>query len=155
MIDPAAILAELRSLPHETEWAEIKSKRNDCDFRDMCQYVSALSNEANLHQRPWGWLVLGLDDKTHAVVGTNYRSDPVRLDSIKHEVAQQLSGGHTIAAIYELRLPEGRVLLFQIPPAPLGQPIAYQGHFYGRAGESLVSLTLAKLDRLRGQTAED
>jgi len=56
MIDPATILAQLRELPHETEWVEFKAARSDFDFRDLCKYVSALANEANLHQEPGaGW----------------------------------------------------------------------------------------------------
>lgn len=155
MIIPLAVLAELRALPHETEWVEFKSARNEFTFSEICEYVSALANEANLHDRQWGWLVFGIENKHHSIVGTDYRRDPTKRDSLKHEVAQQLSGGHTIIAIHELMLPEGRVLLFQIPPAPPGQPIAYQGHYYGRAGESLTSLTLSKLDRIRHQGQAD
>ena len=43
------------------------------------------------------------------------------------------------------------MLLFEIPPAPRGMPIAWNGHFYGRAGESLVALGLDKLDLIRVQ----
>jgi ATP-dependent DNA helicase RecG len=155
MTDPLIILAELRALPHETEWAEFKTAATDFDSREICRYVSALANEANLAQRPWGWLVFGIHNETHVILGTAYRRDPARLDSLKHEVAQQLTDGHTIAAIHDLTLPEGRVLLFQIPPAPQGHPIAYQGHFYGRAGESLGALTLEELDRIRQPVQED
>jgi ATP-dependent DNA helicase RecG len=48
---------------------------------------------------------------------------------------------------------QGRVLLFEIPPAPMGMPISWQGHYYARAGESLVPLGLDKLDAIRAQTA--
>ena len=155
MIDPSATLAELRALPHETEWAEFKAARNDFDFRELCRYVSALANEANLHQRPYAWLVFGIDDRTRAIVGSNYRREADKLDRLKHEVAQQMSGGHTMSAIHELHVAEGRVLLFQIPAAPPGQPIAYQRHYFGRDGESLTGLSLTELDRLRAQAAED
>jgi ATP-dependent DNA helicase RecG len=39
--------------------------------------------------------------------------------------------------IHELNLPEGRVVMFQIPAAPRGIPIAFDGHYYGRDGEEL------------------
>ena len=46
--------------------------------------------------------------------------------------------------------------MFQIPPAPRGIPIGWKGHYYARSGESLTSLGLDKLDKIRGQTfAED
>jgi len=155
MTDPATILNELLALPHETEWVEFKEARTSYDSSDFCCYVSALANEANLAQRPWAWLVFGIKDKHHTIVGTDYRRDAAKLDSLKGEIAQQLTDGHTIAAIHEVIRPEGRVLMFQIPPAPLGRPIAYLGHFYGRAGERLGALTLEEQDRIRCQTAED
>jgi ATP-dependent DNA helicase RecG len=43
------------------------------------------------------------------------------------------------------------VILFQIPSAPKGLPVAFDGHFYGRDGKSLVPLNLEELDRIRYQ----
>ena len=43
-------------------------------------------------------------------------------------------------------------MLFEIPAAPRGIPIAWKGHYYGRAGESLTSLGIDKLDEIRAQT---
>lgn len=45
-----------------------------------------------------------------------------------------------------------RVVLFEIPSAPCGLPIAWKGHYYARAGESLTSLGLDKQDEIRQQT---
>lgn len=42
--------------------------------------------------------------------------------------------------------------MFEVPAAPRGMPIAWKGHYYARAGESLVSLGLDKLDEIRLQT---
>lgn len=39
-----------------------------------------------------------------------------------------------------------------LPAAPLGMPIAWKGHYYARAGESLTHLGLDKLDNIRQQT---
>jgi len=40
-----------------------------------------------------------------------------------------------------------RVLLFEIPAAPQATPVAFKGHWYGRDGESLVPLSLPKMER--------
>ncbi len=53
-----------------------------------------------------------------------------------------------------LDTPSGRVILFEIPAAPLGIPIARKGHYYARAGESLTPLGLDKLDDIRAQTRD-
>jgi ATP-dependent DNA helicase RecG len=58
--------------------------------------------------------------------------------------------------LIELSHPEcaagARVLMFRIPPAPRGTPVAWKGHYYGRAGESLVALG-PKFERMRMQSA--
>lgn len=144
-------LTELRSLPGETEWVEFKSARNSFDFDDLGKYFSALSNEANLKNQEYGWLVFGVNDN-HQIAGTNYRNNTASLQSLKHEIAQHTNNNLTFTEIYELNLPEGRVILFQIPPAQQGIPISWKGHFYGRDGESLVPLNLVELDHIRNQT---
>jgi len=58
----------------------------------------------------------------------------------------------TFRNLHELKMPEGRVVLLEIPAAPRGLPIAWKGHYYARAGESLISLGLDKLDEIRQQT---
>ncbi len=69
---------------------------------------------------------------------------------LKHEIAQQ-TNGLTFQEIYELNLPQGRVLMFQIPAAPAGMPTSWQGHYYGRDGESLGALSIQELDLIRHQ----
>ena len=41
--------------------------------------------------------------------------------------------------------------MFQIPAAPQGIPVAWEGHYYGRDGEQLVPLNLSELERIRKQ----
>ena len=41
--------------------------------------------------------------------------------------------------------------MFQIPAAPPGIPIAWEGHYYGRDGEELAPLNLEELERIRKQ----
>lgn len=143
------LLDELRALPAETEWVEFKEARHSFDSRKLAKYVSAIANEACLAGRPSGWLVFGVQNVNHAVVGTAYRIDAVKLHGLKHELAQHLTGGFTVKIIHEVDHPHGRVLLFEIPSAPAGIPIAYNGHWYGRDGESLVALGIEKLERIR------
>ncbi len=142
-------LDELRALPSETEWLESKEAKTSFDSRELGRYVSALANEARLADRDCGWLVFGVRNRDRAIVGTAYRHDPAKLQSLKHEIAQQLTGGLTFHTILELDHPDGRVLLFRIPAAPVGIPVAYQRHYYGRDGESLVGLSIDEIERIR------
>ena len=118
----------------------------------MGQYFSALSNEANLKGKPCAWLVFGIENNTHEVVGSQYKNSRPALDAMKKKIADQTTGRHTFVEIHELQYRNGkRVVMFEIPPAPQGIPIAYQGHYYGRDGESLQALSMDKIERIRNQ----
>ena len=146
------ILSDLRALPGETEIVEFKEAKNSFDFDKLGKYFSALSNEANLKGKPEAWLLFGIENKHRNIVGSNYRAnDRVALDSLKSEIANKTINRITFIEIHELATPEGRVVMFQIPAAPAGLPVAWEGHYYGRDGEALVPLNLEKIDRIRRQ----
>lgn len=146
-----AILSRLRALPAETEVVEFKKAKNGFGDDELGQYFSALSNEANLKSVPYAWLVFGVDDKTHEVLGSNYKQTRPSLDAMKKAIADQTTSRITFEEIYTLKYDGKRVVMFQIPAAPQGMPIAYQGHFYGRDGESLVALNIQEIETIRNQ----
>ncbi len=145
------LLNELRMLPSETEWVEFKAAKTTFSFKNLGQYFSALSNEANLKQKQQGWLIFGVHDKTRQIINTGYRPSRKDLDGLKGEIARRATGNLTFIEIHELSLPEGRVILFEIPPAPSGVPIAWKGHYYGRDGESLGALNIQEIEQIRNQ----
>ncbi len=149
------ILNHLRSLPGETEVVEFKEAKNGFDFGKLGKYFSALSNEANLNHKPHAWLIFGVQDNSHQIVGSHFRTSRKDLDSLKGEIAQLTTNKITFIEIYELSLSEGRVVMLQIPAAPKGIPIAFKGHYYGRDGEALVALNIEELERIRNATTED
>lgn len=144
-------LTEFLSLPAETEVVEFKTAGNDFDFKKLGKYFSALCNEANLKNRNEAWLIFGVDNEKN-IVGSNYRmGNRAALDSLKTEVANKTTNRISFMEIYELNLQQGRVVMFQIPPAPGGIPIAWEGHYYGRDNESLVALNIEEFERIRWQ----
>lgn len=64
------LVSELTGLPAETEWVEFK--HNNADPQLVAEYISALSNAAALCGKARGYLVWGVDDSTHEVVGTEF-----------------------------------------------------------------------------------
>ena len=149
-------LTELRNLPAETEIVEFKEAKTTYDFTKLGKYFSALCNEANLKGKPYAWLVFGIENRHHKIVNSQFRSNRKDLDSLKSEIANKITNRITFIEIYELNLPEGRVVMFQIPAAPKGFPIAFEGHYYGRDSEELVPLNLEEIERIRVQaTSED
>ena len=146
-----AILSRLRALPAETEVVEFKKAKNGFGDDELGQYFSALSNEANLKSVPYAWLAFGVDDTTHEVLGSNYKQTRPSLDAMKKAIADQTTSRVTFEEIYAFKYDGKRVVMFQIPAAPQGMPIAYQGHFYGRDGESLVALNIQEIETIRNQ----
>ena len=139
----------------ENECVEFKEAKNDFDSKKLGKYFSAISNEANLRGKEYGWLILGVDDKTHRIVGTQYRNSFKSLNSIKGEIARTTTQQISFIEIYELMREGRRVLLFQIPAAPKGIPMAFSGHYYARNAEELVPLDIEKIERIRRQYVED
>lgn len=123
----------------KSEVVEFKRVSSNFSSHDLGKYLSALANEANLRNKEKGWLVFGVDDNTREVVGTDYKTNTERLDADKMHILNG-TGSVTFREIHVLHHANGRVILFEIPAAPRGISIAWHGHYYGRAGESLTAL---------------
>lgn len=139
---------------HENEVVEFKKAENSYDFDDLGKYFSALSNEANLRAKEFGWLVFGVENKTREIVGTTYKNSETSLQKLKYDLSQHTTDRNTFRDIHELTVEGKRVLMFQIPAAPRGIPMGWQGHFYARRGESLVALDMSKYEEIRRQTSD-
>lgn len=150
---------ELKNLLHsliaqwENEVIEFKEVGDSYSTSDIGKYFSALANEANLRGHERAWLVFGVHNKSRAITNSDYRLDPVRLQETKKQIADGTEPNVTFRNIHELNIePNSRVILFEVPAAPRGMPISWNGHYYARAGESLTALGVDKLDEIRQQT---
>lgn len=85
----------------ENEIVEFKEANNDFDKDKIGQYFSAISNEANLHNLQFGWLVFGVRNKDRAIVGTKYRNAE-GLMKLKQEISIDTTGGLSFVEIYEV-----------------------------------------------------
>ena len=152
--DASSKLEQLLRLPAENEVVEFKKAESSKHFDDIGKYFSALCNEANLKSVSNGWLVFGVNNR-HEVTGTNFRPNRASLDSLKHEIATKTTSRITFVEIYEVHHSGRRVVMMEIPAAPKGTPIAFDGHYYGRDGESLGPLNPEEYDRIRSQSKID
>lgn len=64
------LIRELCKLPRETEWAEFKE--NDAEPETIGEYLSALANSAALAGKAFAYLIWGVRDSDHAIVGTRF-----------------------------------------------------------------------------------
>lgn len=156
-------LDEFRRMPAETEWLEFKEAKTRFNTDELGRYITALSNEANLCRRDAGWLIFGVKDKidtatgTRPIVGSSYATSAIDLNELKRQIFSFTSPALGLSAPIELAhadCPDGtRILMWRIPPASPGMPVAWKGHYYGRSGEAMGALPLNKLDALRAQSA--
>lgn len=69
-----SIVHELRKLPKETEWLEFK--HNKADEEMIGEYISALANSAALSGKVNAYMLWGIEDEEHNIVGTIF--DPTK-----------------------------------------------------------------------------
>ena len=74
-------------MPGENEVVEFKKAQNGFDTQKLGEYFSALSNEANLGQEEFAWLLFGIHDKTHTILGSSYKPTRPSLDALIREIA--------------------------------------------------------------------
>lgn len=123
-------LQRLMDARSENEHLEFKEAKNRFDFEKLVGYCVALANERG------GKMILGVSDKPpRKVVGTSAFDVPERT------VAGIYERLHLKVAFHEIHHPDGRVLVFDVPSRPIGQPIEYDGRYYMRAGEELVGMS--------------
>ncbi|MCM1283505.1 MAG: putative DNA binding domain-containing protein [Muribaculaceae bacterium] len=148
----------------EYEIVEFKEAKGGYDTDKIGRYFSAISNEANLRQQQYGWLIFGVGEeqktKTKKIVGTAYKKgDNSLLERFKYEISRDTTNGMTFYDIIEIfpvvNSKKYRVLMFKIPAAATGIPTDWKTNYYERAGESLVPLKQYKIDAIRSQERRD
>jgi len=77
--DSDALIESLRALPSETGWVEFKVNQFEPD--NVGKYVSSLSNSAIIAEKDHAYLVFGVENETHAVVGTTVNLDRRKVGS--------------------------------------------------------------------------
>lgn len=133
--------------PAETERLEFKEAKQQYDTTKLLRYCVALANEGG------GYLVLGVSDKRpRRVVGSQAFLSPSDLNDIKSRIVDKLR--FRVDAT-ELQHPDGRVLVFEVPTRPVGQPLAFDGAYLMRAGEDLVPMTPDVLKRIFAEDQQD
>ena len=65
------LVEELVKLSVETEWVEFKHNRADPE--EIGEYISALANSAALVNKVHAYVLWGIDDESHEIIGTGFR----------------------------------------------------------------------------------
>jgi ATP-dependent DNA helicase RecG len=126
------LLSELVKLPTETQWVEFKV--DNSDPQETGEYLSALSNGAALLGKANAYLVWGIRDDTHEVVGTTFRPSTAKKGG--EDLESWLLRGLTPRLhfrFHEITHVGKPVVVLEIPRAP-ARPVQFQGIEFIRVG---------------------
>ncbi len=122
----------LISLPYETEWVEFK--HNKAEAEEIGQNISALSNSAALLEKPCGYIVWGIDDKTHDIKGTSFRPHETKVGNENLESwLLRLLDPKVDFRIHECDIDNNHLVVFEVFPAP-SRPVGFKGIEFIRIG---------------------
>ena len=98
------------------------------------EYISSLSNSAALCEQPKAYLVWGIDDATHKIVGTDfqYRKAKKGNEELEAWLSRMLSPRINFR-FFKVPMDEGPVVLIEIPCAEK-QPVQFAGKEFIRIG---------------------
>jgi len=134
-----ALIDQLRSEPAETSWLEFKNNNTDPEM--IGKRCSALANSARIDGHDLAYMVWGVEDETHAVLGTDFNPDAKKIGN--QNLALWLANSLQPSIAFSFRAvthPQGRVVLLEIPAAT-GAPVAFNAVPYIRISSATPRLT--------------
>jgi predicted HTH transcriptional regulator len=132
------LVRELSKLRRETEWVEFKVDNDDP--QTIGEYVSALANAAALAGKARGYLLWGVRDDDHAIVGTAFEPRAARKGNEELESwLLRLMAPRIDFVFHEVEVDGKHVVLLEIDRASR-QPVAFRGAEYIRVGTSKKKL---------------
>lgn len=134
----AGLVRELVKVPREVEWIEFK--QNNEDPQQLGEYISALSNAAALAGKSKGYLLWGVRDDDHALVGTTV--DPKTTKKGNEELESwllRLLNPRIEFRFDEVTVEGHRVVVLEVDRAAR-HPVAFSGVEYLRVGTNKKKL---------------
>ncbi len=126
------LVRELCKLPRETEWVEFKVSNSDP--QGIGEYLSALSNAAALNGKANAYLVWGVEDVTHQIVGTTFSPSAAKKGNEPLQTwLLRLLEPKLHFRFYELAVDDLPVVLLEIGRA-FRHPVRFQGEEFIRVG---------------------
>tara|TARA_R110002124_G_C8972546_1_gene515296 strand:- start:5432 stop:6925 length:1494 start_codon:yes stop_codon:yes gene_type:complete len=134
-----SIIDDLRALPAETEWAEFKE--NNPDPMMIGKLISALSNSARIEDQHFAYVVWGIQDITHSVVGTDFEPSTAKQQNQPLEMwLSQMLNPAVAFRFKSIQYQEQRIVLLEIPAASV-TPVEFDRTAYLRIGSATPRLS--------------
>ncbi|OQX29353.1 MAG: transcriptional regulator [Spirochaeta sp. LUC14_002_19_P3] len=128
-----SLVHELCRLPQkECEWVEFKHNHANAD--EIGQYISALSNSALLSGKDKAYIVWGIDDKAHSIIGTDFSLDRARVgnEELENWLLQRLNPKINFK-FESIEIDDKNVVILQINAASK-HPSSFTNEKYVRIG---------------------
>lgn len=139
-LDFKKLIDALTRKPKETEWLEFK--HNFHSKEEIGERISALSNSAYLSSMPFGYIVFGVDDESHDVVGTNLygKQKMVGNEDLESWLSTRLNPRVDFEIIDDFDYEDkGHVCIFKIP-ATSNRPVSFLHQTYVRVNTTTRNL---------------
>jgi len=125
-----SLIKELLKQPNETEWLEFK--HNNSDKEMIGEYISALSNSAALNGKINAYMIWGVDDNTHEILGTTFKpSTTTKGNEALENWLLRLLKPKIDFRFHEVVIEEKNLVLLEITPT-IVTPVSFQGVEYIR-----------------------
>ncbi len=126
------LVNELLKSVEECEYVEFK--HNNADKKDIGGYLSALANSAALQGKANGYLIWGIDDITHEILGTNFdpKKKKVGNEELENWLLQRLKPKIHFQ-FFTVEVNEKPVVLLEVPAA-YQHPVSFSNEEYIRVG---------------------
>ena len=127
-----SVVRELTALPNETGWLEFKN--NNGDPQEIGEYLSALANSAAMEGKARAYLIWGVDDSNHEILGTTFEPATKRLgnEELESWLLRQLSPKIDFH-FHAVTVDEKKVVVLEIDRA-FRHPVQFAGVEYIRIG---------------------
>lgn len=132
------LVLELIASPNENEWVEFKMNNSGEDM--IGEYISALSNSAALLGKDKGYIIWGIDDKSHEIRGTNFNHCALKVGAQELELWLTTLLRPSINIKFDsISFDDKKVVLLSIDKAKQ-QPTQFKGQEYIRVGSNKKKL---------------
>jgi len=132
------LVRQLLVHPIETEWLEFKS--NDADPKIIGQNTSALANAASLLNRTNGYIIWGIHDDTHQIIGTKFNPETQRVQNQDLRFWLQRNLEPKIDFTFHKVELDGHPIVVLIIPSAFDRPIRFNNEAYIRIGSHTTHL---------------
>lgn len=135
------LLEELCKQPQEQSWLEFKLNKGSITNEEIGEYISALSNGATISNKPFGYLVWGVEDGTQNIVGTNFIFSKAKQGSQDLELwVRNLLHPKINFQIFEFKYAGTHPIVLLRIPAAKSEPTHFQKKSYIRIGSHKTDL---------------